>query len=61
MGFIIIGICSITDMGLKRALLLIISHGFIGASLIFLAGMTYDRIQSVYLDEMGGIAVPMPK
>ncbi|KAL3648383.1 hypothetical protein CASFOL_007807 [Castilleja foliolosa] len=37
MGFIIIGIGSITDMGLNGALLQIISHGFIGAALFFLA------------------------
>lgn len=61
MGFIIIGIGSITDMGLNGALLQIISHGFIGAALFFLAGMTYDRIRLVSLDEMGGIAIPMPK
>nr|YP_010543207.1 NADH-plastoquinone oxidoreductase subunit 4 [Erythranthe cardinalis]YP_010543729.1 NADH-plastoquinone oxidoreductase subunit 4 [Erythranthe lewisii]UYG20886.1 NADH-plastoquinone oxidoreductase subunit 4 [Erythranthe cardinalis]UYG21408.1 NADH-plastoquinone oxidoreductase subunit 4 [Erythranthe lewisii] len=61
MGFIIIGIGSITDMGLNGALLQIISHGFIGAALFFLAGATYDRIHLVYLDEMGGIAIAMPK
>ncbi|XP_073153248.1 NAD(P)H-quinone oxidoreductase chain 4, chloroplastic-like [Henckelia pumila] len=61
MGFIMIGIGSITDMGLNGALLQIISHGFIGAALFFLAGTTYDRIRLVYLDEMGGIAIPMSK
>nr|CAP62548.1 ndhD [Ceratophyllum demersum] len=61
MGFIIIGICSITDTGLNGAVLQIISHGFIGAALFFLAGTSYDRIRIVYLDEMGGIAIPMPK
>nr|YP_009662767.1 NADH-plastoquinone oxidoreductase subunit 4 [Amphilophium carolinae]QCU48289.1 NADH-plastoquinone oxidoreductase subunit 4 [Amphilophium carolinae] len=61
MGFILIGICSITDIGLNGALLQIISHGFIGAALFFLAGTTYDRIRLVYFDEMGGIAIPMPK
>jgi len=61
MGFIIIGIGSITDIGLNGAFLQIISHGFIGAALFFLAGTTYDRIRLVYLDEMGGIAIPLPK
>lgn len=61
MGFIIIGIASVTDMGLNGAILQIISHGFIGAALFFLAGTSYDRIRLVYLDEMGGIAIPMPK
>nr|AWI73046.1 NADH dehydrogenase subunit 4 [Lepiniopsis trilocularis] len=61
MGFIIIGIGSITDTGLNGALLQIISHGFIGAALFFLAGTTYDRTRLLYLDEMGGIAITMPK
>nr|YP_009570322.1 NADH-plastoquinone oxidoreductase subunit 4 [Reaumuria songarica]QBC69612.1 NADH-plastoquinone oxidoreductase subunit 4 [Reaumuria songarica] len=61
MGFIIIGISSITDTGLNGAILQIISHGFIGAALFFLAGTSYDRIRLVYLDEMGGIAISMPK
>nr|YP_009872667.1 NADH-plastoquinone oxidoreductase subunit 4 [Dipentodon sinicus]QKT26908.1 NADH-plastoquinone oxidoreductase subunit 4 [Dipentodon sinicus] len=61
MGFIIIGIGSITDTGLNGAILQIISHGFIGASLFFLAGTSYDRIRLVYLDEMGGMAIPSPK
>nr|AVV66185.1 NADH dehydrogenase subunit 4 [Asarum epigynum] len=61
MGFIIIGIGSITDTGLNGAILQIISHGFIGAALFFLAGTSYDRIRLVYLDEMGGIAISMPK
>nr|UZC36961.1 NADH dehydrogenase subunit 4 [Pteridophyllum racemosum] len=61
MGFTIIGIGSITDTGLNGAILQIISHGFIGASLFFLAGTSCDRIRLAYLDEMGGIAIPMPK
>nr|YP_009745760.1 NdhD [Myricaria prostrata]YP_010378432.1 NdhD [Myricaria elegans]QIH30285.1 NdhD [Myricaria prostrata]QYC94205.1 NdhD [Myricaria elegans] len=61
MGFIIIGISSLTDTGLNGAVLQIISHGFIGAALFFLAGTSYDRIRLVYLDEMGGIAISMPK
>jgi NAD(P)H-quinone oxidoreductase subunit 4 len=61
MGFILIGIGSINDTGLNGAVLQIISHGFIGAALFFLAGTSYDRIRLVYLDEMGGMAIPMPK
>ncbi|KAL4614267.1 hypothetical protein ACB092_07G042000 [Castanea dentata] len=61
MGFIIIGIGSLSDMGLNGAILQIISHGFIGAALFFLAGTSYDRIRLVYLNKMGGMAVPVPK
>ncbi|KAB2037605.1 hypothetical protein ES319_D03G086000v1, partial [Gossypium barbadense] len=58
---IIVGIGSITDTGLNGAILQIISHGFIGAALFFLAGTSYDRMCLVYLDEMGGMAVSIPK
>jgi NADH:ubiquinone oxidoreductase subunit 4 (subunit M) len=43
MGFIIIGIGSITNIGLNGAVLQILSHGFIGATLFFLAGTACDR------------------
>jgi NAD(P)H-quinone oxidoreductase subunit 4 len=61
MGFIIIGIGSITNIGLNGALLQILSHGFIGATLFFLAGTACDRVRLVYLEELGGISIPMPK
>nr|YP_010178465.1 NADH-plastoquinone oxidoreductase subunit 4 [Phragmipedium kovachii]QUV74494.1 NADH-plastoquinone oxidoreductase subunit 4 [Phragmipedium kovachii] len=61
MGFIIIGIGSITGMGLNEAILQILSHGFIGAALFFLAGTSCDRIRFVYLDEMGGDIYPNGK
>nr|QWK50778.1 NADH-plastoquinone oxidoreductase subunit 4 [Ulmus wallichiana] len=61
MGFIIIGLGSISDTGLNGAILQIISHGFIGAALFFLAGTSYDRIRLVYLDKMGGMAITIPK
>nr|YP_010468559.1 NADH dehydrogenase subunit D [Parietaria mauritanica]YP_010470189.1 NADH dehydrogenase subunit D [Parietaria judaica]UVF31669.1 NADH dehydrogenase subunit D [Parietaria mauritanica]UVF34842.1 NADH dehydrogenase subunit D [Parietaria judaica] len=61
MGFIIIGLGSISDTGLNGSIFQIISHGFIGATLFFLAGTSYDRIRLVYLDEMGGMAITLPK
>nr|YP_009869835.1 NADH-plastoquinone oxidoreductase subunit 4 [Tristicha trifaria]QKJ81776.1 NADH-plastoquinone oxidoreductase subunit 4 [Tristicha trifaria] len=61
MGFILIGIYSISDLGLNGAILQIISHGFIGAALFFLVGTTFDRKRLVYLDEMGALGTPMPK
>ncbi|KAK8953147.1 hypothetical protein KSP40_PGU001115 [Platanthera guangdongensis] len=52
MGFIIIGIDSITSMGLNGAILQILSHGLIGAALFFLGGTCWDKICFVYLEEM---------
>lgn len=61
MGFIIIGIGSITNIGLNGAILQILSHGFIGATLFFLAGTACDRMRLVYLEELGGISILIPK
>jgi NAD(P)H-quinone oxidoreductase subunit 4 len=61
MGFVLIGIASFTDLGLSGAMLQMISHGLIGASLFFLVGATYDRTHTLILDEMGGIGKQMPK
>lgn len=51
MGFILTGIGSITATGINGAILRIISHGFIGAALFSLVGMSYDSIRLVF-DEM---------
>lgn len=61
MGFVLLGIGSFTDLGLSGAVLQMISHGLIGASLFFLVGCTYDRTHTLMLDEMGGIGQKMRK
>ncbi len=61
MGFVLIGIASFTDLGLSGAVLQMVSHGLIGASLFFLVGATYDRTHTLMLDEMGGVGLKMRK
>jgi NAD(P)H-quinone oxidoreductase subunit 4 len=61
MGFVLIGIASFTDIGMSGAMLQMISHGLIGASLFFMVGATYDRTHTLMLDEMGGIGQSMKK
>ncbi|MDY7022230.1 MAG: NAD(P)H-quinone oxidoreductase subunit 4 [Cyanobacteriota bacterium] len=61
MGFVLIGIASFTEIGLSGAVLQMISHGLIGASLFFLVGCTYDRTHTLMLDEMGGVGTKMKK
>ena len=61
MGFVTIGIASFTNLGLSGAMLQMISHGLIGASLFFLVGATYDRTHTLMLDEMGGVGQKMRK
>jgi NAD(P)H-quinone oxidoreductase subunit 4 len=61
MGFVLIGVGSFTDLGLSGAMLQMVSHGLIGASLFFLVGATYDRTHTLVLSEMGGIGKKMPR
>ncbi len=61
MGFVLIGMASFTDLGLSGAVLQMISHGLIGASLFFMVGATYDRTHTLMLDEMGGVGKQMKK
>ncbi|NES25048.1 MAG: NAD(P)H-quinone oxidoreductase subunit 4 [Symploca sp. SIO3E6] len=61
MGFVLIGIGSFTELGLSGAMLQMVSHGLIGASLFFLVGATYDRTHTLMLDEMGGVGQRMKK
>jgi NAD(P)H-quinone oxidoreductase subunit 4 len=61
MGFVLLGIASFTDIGVNGAMLQMISHGLIASVLFFLAGVTYDRTQTMTMSEMGGIGQVMPK
>ena len=61
MSFVLIGIGSMTDLGLNGAILPMNFHRLIGAALLFLAGISYDRTRTLFLDQMGGIAIYMPK
>ena len=59
MGFVLIGIGSFSALGTSGAMLQMVSHGLIGASLFFLVGATYDRTKTLQLDEMGGVGQKM--
>jgi NAD(P)H-quinone oxidoreductase subunit 4 len=61
MGFVLLGVASFTDIGINGAMLQMISHGLIASVLFFLAGVTYDRTQTMTMKEMGGIGQVMPK
>jgi NAD(P)H-quinone oxidoreductase subunit 4 len=61
MGFVLIGIGSFSPLAASGAMLQMISHGLIGASLFFLVGATYDRTHTLQLDEMGGVGQRMRK
>ena len=61
MGFVLIGIASYTEIGMSGAVLQMLSHGLIAASLFFLSGVTYERTHTLMMDKMGGMAKAMPR
>ncbi len=61
MGFVLIGIASYTEIGISGAVLQMVSHGLIAASLFFLSGVTYERTHTLLMDKMGGMAKVMPR
>jgi NAD(P)H-quinone oxidoreductase subunit 4 len=60
MGFVLIGIAAFTDLGLSGAMLQMLSHGLIAATLFFLSGVAYERTHTLMMDKMGGMAKQMP-
>ena len=60
MGFVLLGLASFTEIGMSGAVLQMVSHGLIAAALFFLAGVTYDRVRTLNMDDMGGLAKKMP-
>ncbi|MDJ0569774.1 MAG: NAD(P)H-quinone oxidoreductase subunit 4 [Pleurocapsa sp. MO_192.B19] len=60
MGFVLVGIASVSTLGISGALLQMISHGLIAALLFFLVGALYERTQTLQLDRMGGLGQHLP-
>jgi len=54
MGFVLLGIATLTPIGLQAALIGNIAHGVITGLLFFLAGAVKDRFHTSDLDDLGG-------
>jgi len=61
MGFVTIGIFSITKQGLEGSIIQMISHGLISAALFLCVGVLYDRFNSRMISSYGGLINVMPK
>lgn len=61
MGFVLLGIASLTAEGLSGAMFQMISHGFLSAALFFLVGIIYDRVHDRHIYNFRGLANIMPK
>jgi len=61
MGFVVLGIASVTAEGISGAMLQMISHGFLSTMLFFLVGVIYHRVHSRGIYDFKGLALLMPK
>jgi len=61
MGFVTLGIFTITQQGLEGSIIQMISHGLVSAALFFLVGVLYDRIHSRLIKTYGGLVSVIPK
>ena len=61
MGFVTLGIFSLTKQGLEGSIIQMISHGLISAALFLCVGVIYDRFQSRMISSYGGLVNIMPK
>jgi len=61
MGFVLLGIATLTAEGVSGAVFQMVSHGFLSAALFFLTGVLYDRTHDRRIANFRGLATIMPK
>ena len=60
MGFVMLGIATMTDVGFNAAIYGMISHGVITGMLFFIAGSIQHRYHTREIPELGGLALKIP-
>ncbi|SVB39522.1 uncharacterized protein METZ01_LOCUS192376, partial [marine metagenome] len=55
MGFVTVGIFTLTKQGLEGSIIQMISHGLISAALFLCVGVVYDRVHSRMISSYGGL------
>jgi len=61
MGFVTLGIFTLTQQGIEGSIIQMISHGFVSAGLFVCVGVLYDRSHSRMISTYGGVVSIMPK
>ncbi len=60
MGFVTLGIFTVTQQGLVGAWFQMLSHGLVSAALFLIVGVVYDRLHTRLIARYGGLAERMP-
>jgi NADH-quinone oxidoreductase subunit M len=60
MGFVMLGIFSLTAAGLNGAVAVMFSHGVVTGMLFLIVGIVYDRAHTREIAKIGGLSTAMP-
>jgi len=60
MGYVLLGMASLTTVGVNGAIFQMFNHGTITAMLFLIVGVVYDRAHTRGLNDFGGLATQMP-
>jgi NADH-quinone oxidoreductase subunit M len=61
MGFVMLGIATLTDFGLNAAVFGMVAHGLITGMLFFVAGSVQERYETREMSRLGGLLTQAPK
>ena len=61
MGFVMLGISTLTDFGINAAIYGMVAHGLITGMLFFVAGAVKERYHTLEIDRLGGMLLQAPK
>ena len=61
MGFVMLGISTLTDFGINAAIFGMVAHGLITGMLFFLAGSVGERYGTRELSRLGGLLLQAPR
>ena len=60
MGFVMLGIATLTDFGINAAIFGMVAHGLITGMLFFIAGSVKERYHTLEISRLGGMLVQAP-
>jgi NADH-quinone oxidoreductase subunit M len=61
MGYVMLGIASLTTFGLNAAVFGMVAHGLITGMLFFVAGSVKERFHTLEIKRLGGLLLQAPK
>lgn len=61
MGYVMLGIATLTDFGINAAIFGMVAHGLITGMLFFVAGSAKDRYHTLDMGRLGGLLVSAPR